>query len=72
MSYQFTSEQLTKLLGWAISSYQEHIDRHGKDEDTAAACAIGEIFAGMMAETELLEDGVNLAPSFTPVAEVTP
>jgi hypothetical protein len=69
MSYQFTSEQLTKLLGWAISSYREYIDQHGKDEDTAAACAIGEIFAGMSAERELLEDGVSLEPSFALVAD---
>ena len=72
MMYGITSEQLTVLLGWAISSYQEHIDQHGKDEETARACAIGEIFAGLAAESELIDDGVNLEPSFTPVTEVSP
>lgn len=34
--------------------------------------AIGEIFAGLAAESELIDDGVNLEPSFTPVTEVSP
>lgn len=70
MTYQFTSEQLVRLLGWTINSYQEHIDQHGKDEETAAACAIREVIDGMSAERELIEDGVNLEPSHTLVSEV--
>ena len=70
MTYQFTSEQLTRVMGWAIDSFVEHIDKHGKDEETAQACAIREVFDALSAERELLEDGVILEPSFTPVAEV--
>lgn len=70
MTYQFTSNQLTKLLGWTISSYQEHIDQHGKDEETAAACAIREVIDGMTAERELIEDGVKLEPSHTTVGDM--
>jgi hypothetical protein len=72
MKYQFTSEQLVQLLSSAINSYQEHLDKHGKDEEMAEACAIGEVFDGMASERELLADGVNLEPSHTLVSEDTP
>lgn len=72
MNYQITSEQLAKLLGWAMSSYQEHIDKYGEPPETAQACAIREIFDGMSAERELIEDGVNLEPSHTLIGEVQP
>lgn len=73
MTYQFTSNQLTKLMGWAIDSFVEYIDKHGKDTETAQACAIREVFDALSAERELLEDGVKLDPSHTmvtPIAEL--
>lgn len=69
MSYQFTSEQLVRVMGWAIDSFVEHIDKHGKDEETAQACAIREVINGMAAERELIADGVKLDPSHVVVTD---
>lgn len=47
-------------MGWAIDSFVEYIDQHGKDEDTAQACAIREASDALSAELELLDTASNL------------
>ena len=70
MSYHFTSEQLVRLLQNTCAAYEEYREQHGYVPSAARLAAIGEILDGMMAEHELIEDGVTIEPSYTPVAEV--
>jgi hypothetical protein len=70
MKYQFTSEQLTKLLDGAIQLFLEYRDLHGCDEATAQGRAVVDALDGLNGEAKLLADGFTLTPTFTPVGDM--
>jgi hypothetical protein len=65
MTYQFTSEQLVKLLQDTCVAYEEYRGLYGYKPSAARLYAIGEVLDGMTAERELQADGVHLEPSHT-------
>lgn len=69
MTYQFTSDQLVRLLQETCTSYEEYRDKYGYVLSAARLAAIGEVLDGMTAERELMADGVQFTPSHTLVSE---
>lgn len=51
--YAFTESELQDLLRGAIGMFIEYRDRHGRDEESAAPCAVSELMDGLRAEDEL-------------------
>lgn len=57
VSYQFTKEQLCKVLADTIDMYLEYVDVHGHDPVRGALAAIDETVQGLDAERELASLG---------------
>ena len=55
--YQFTQEQLCKVIADTLDMYLEYVDVHGHDRMRAAMAAIDETVQGLNAEKELAELG---------------
>jgi len=55
--YQFTQEQLCKVIADTLDIYLEYVDVHGHDRVRAAMAAIDEALQGLDAEKELAELG---------------
>ncbi len=55
--YQFTQEQLCKVIADTLDIYLEYVDIHGQDPVRAAMAAIDETVQGLDAEKELAELG---------------
>ncbi len=53
ISYQFSREQLCKVLADTIEMYLEYVDVHGLDSVRGAMAAIDETIQGLDAEREL-------------------
>ena len=53
ISYQFSREQLCKVLADTIEMYLEYVDVHGLDPRRGAMAAIDETIQGLDAEKEL-------------------
>jgi hypothetical protein len=55
--YQFTQEQLCKVIADTLDMYLEYVDVHGHDRVRAAMAAIDETVQGLDAEKELADLG---------------
>jgi len=55
-TFTFTREQLTQVLEGAINLYVEYIDKHKRDEEIAALCAVSETIEGLIVTDEELND----------------
>ena len=55
--YQFTHQQLDRLLNAAIELFIEYRDQHGHDEVEARPLAVSEVLEGLDAESELVDYG---------------
>ena len=55
-TFTFTREQLTQILEGAINLYVEYIDKHERDEEMAALCAVSETIEGLSVTDEELND----------------
>ncbi len=53
--YQFTQEQLCKVIADTLDMYLEYVDVHGHDRVRAAMVAIDEILQGLDAEKNLAD-----------------
>lgn len=53
ISYQFSQEQLCKVLADTIERYLEYVDIHGLDPMRGAMAAIDETIQGLDAERQL-------------------
>lgn len=58
MTYQFTQEQLSDLLFGTVEMFIEYRDTHGHEEESAKFAAVKEMFEGLEAEKELVQEGV--------------
>ena len=58
-TFTFTREQLTQVLEGAINLYVEYIDKHERDEEIAALCAVSETIEGLSVTDEELNDIVQ-------------
>ena len=57
MLYQFTDDQLSRLLHGTLEIFREFRDVHGQDEDSASINAVLETLGGLDAEIELVAHG---------------
>jgi rubrerythrin len=55
--YTFTKEQLNDLLFGTIGMFIEYRDLHDKTEENARFAAVNEMFEGLDAERELVDQG---------------
>ncbi len=56
-TYEFTDQQLSKLLDGVIGMYEEFRKVHGYSDERAKPNAIAEMFEGLNAERELVSAG---------------
>lgn len=55
-TYTFTNEQLTKLLYETIDMFNEYVRKY--DENGAKLLTVNEMFNGLNAEQDLVDDGI--------------
>lgn len=62
-TYNFTGDQLCKLIEGGIYLYIEYMELHNKSKEDASLAAISDTLDGLDAEIELLADGAQFTPS---------
>ena len=65
--YQFTQEQLCKVIADTLDMYLEYVDVRGHDRVRAAMAAIDETLQGLDAEKELGELGGVMTHNQLPI-----